>query len=139
MRLGNNADELTHRLTHLKSLMCFAYSYNWDCILNIHEEVLTEIERGNRKSSDNFSDIESLNLLVSSQKRENNKDADSSSDTRVWFCSKFQKGECNKTSPHAARIGNSTKMVKHICATCYLKDRLSLEHKELSDKCPHRA
>ena len=57
-------NEVTYRLQHLKSLMCFAHSYPWDCILDIHHDVLIEIERGNRKWGNNFSDIESLNLLL---------------------------------------------------------------------------
>ena len=43
------SSEVTYRLQHFKSLMCFAHSYSRHCILVIHDEVLIEIERGSRK------------------------------------------------------------------------------------------
>ena len=50
----------------------------------------------------------------------------------------YQRGSCTKKSPHSAVIGNERKMVRHICATCYLKDKIASEHPETSDECPHR-
>ena len=41
---------------------------------------------------------------------------------KYWFCSNYQKGSCNKKSPHTADIGNERNMVRHMCATCYLTD-----------------
>ena len=90
--------EVTHRLHHRKSLMCFAHSYPWDCILDIHHEVLIEIERGSRKWGDNLSYIESLNLLL---QRKSNTDLKSKQDKKkYWFCANYQKGSCSKKSPH---------------------------------------
>ena len=129
--------EVTHRLHHLKSLMCFAHSYPWDCILDIHHEVLIEIERGSRKWGDNFSDIESLNLLL---QRKSNTDLKSKQDKKkYWFCTNYQKGSCSKKSPHSAVIGNERKMVRHMCATCYLMDKSFSEHPETSDDCTHKS
>ena len=125
--------EIVHRLRHLKSLMCFAYSYPWECILDIHHEVLVELERGNRKWGDNFSDIESLNLLLQRKSKTSKTDK-----KKYWFCASYQRGSCTKKSPHSAVIGNERKMVRHICATCYLKDKIASEHPETSDECPHR-
>lgn len=138
--------EIKRRVVHLKSLMCFAHVYQWTCILNIHQEVLIDIERGNRSWNDSFSDIESLNLLLdrSSTSASLRTTAGSSSTSnvtpgkRTWFCSKFQKGECSKTSPHSARIGSEIRTVKHVCATCFLKDRELRDHPESSASCPHK-
>ena len=78
--------EIVHRLRHLKSLMCFAYSYSWECILDIHHEVLVELERGNRKWGDNFSDIESLNLLLQRKSKTSKTDK-----KKYWFCASYIK------------------------------------------------
>ena len=54
------------------------------------------------------------------------------------FWLSFQRGSCSKKSPHSAVIGNERKMVRHICVTCYLKDKMASEHPETSDECPRR-
>lgn len=128
--------EVTYRLQHLKSLMCFAHSYPWDCILDIHHEVLIEVERGSRKWGDNFSDIESLNLLLQRKSKSDSKPKQDKK--KYWFCANYQKGSCSKKSPHSAVIGNERKMVRHMCATCYLTDKTVSEHPETSDDCPHK-
>ena len=133
---GTNNKEVSARLLHLKSLMCFSHSYPWECVLNIHNEVLMEIERGNRKWGDSFSDIESLNLLL--DRKIVTTKSTSVSSKRVWFCSKYQRGECTEESPHMAFIRNEKRTVKHICASCYLKDGLMKKHTEFSKECPYK-
>ena len=106
--------------------------------MNIHEEVLSEIERGNRSWDSNFSDIESSNLLIEKVgfKRVT---SEAKGGKRHWFCSKFQRGECNKTSPHSAKVGSENRLVEHICAVCYMKDKVCAEHPETDTACPHHA
>ena len=41
-------------------------------------------------------------------------------ENKYWFCSNYQRGSCNRKSPHTAVIGYERKMVRHMCATCYL-------------------
>ena len=63
----------------------------------------------------------------------------SSQQDSTWFCKLYQKTEgCNKDSPHMARIGNTTKQVQHICAACWLKDRVKRGHPECSNDCPQK-
>ena len=125
--------EIVHILRRLESLMYFAYSYPWKCMLDIHHEVLVELERGNRKWGDNFSDIESLHLLLQRKSKTSKTDK-----KKYWFCANYQRGSCTKNGRNLAVIGNERIMVRHICATFYLKDKIKSEHPETSDVCPHR-
>ena len=57
----------------------------------------------------------------------------------VWFCKAYQKIEgCNKDSPHPGRIGNQFKQMPHICAPCWLKEKIRRNHPECSLDCPNR-
>ena len=51
----------------------------------------------------------------------------------------FQKPEgCSKESPHAGKVGNSFKQMYHICALCWLKERVKRSHPECSSDCPNK-
>ena len=57
----------------------------------------------------------------------------------VWFCKAYQKPEgCNRESPHASRIGTQYKQVHHICALCWLRDKVKRNHSESSQECPNK-
>ena len=56
----------------------------------------------------------------------------------VWFCRNYQKIDgCPKDSPHGGRVGNTFKQLYHICAACWLKDKIKNTHPECSTECPH--
>ena len=56
----------------------------------------------------------------------------------IWFCKAFQKPEgCTRDSPHPGRVGNQFKQMYHICASCWLKDKIKRGHPESSPDCPH--
>ncbi|KAH3711516.1 hypothetical protein DPMN_071185 [Dreissena polymorpha] len=127
-------EEIKSRITHLRSLMCFAHVYQWKCILNIRQEILIDIERGNRSWNDSFADIESLNLLLDrtiTNSTTRMLTTSTSSEERGWFCSKVQKGECSKTSPHAARkyeLSNMFVLLAILKKRCYAITRNLLPH-----------
>ena len=57
----------------------------------------------------------------------------------VWFCRNYQKADgCPKESPHPGRVGTSFKQMYHICAACWLKDKVKRMHPECSNDCPQR-
>ena len=57
----------------------------------------------------------------------------------TWFCKAFQKPEgCTKTAPHNAKVGNSFRTVHHICANCWLKDKIKAYHPDSSQDCPYK-
>ena len=61
------------------------------------------------------------------------------SDNIVWFCKNYQRIEgCSKEAPHQGRIGNMVRQLHHICAACWLKDRIKRSHSESSSECPQK-
>ena len=57
----------------------------------------------------------------------------------IWFCKAYQRKEgCSKESPHSGRIGNQFKQLHHICAACWLNDKIKKQHPECSTECPQK-
>ena len=61
----------------------------------------------------------------------------------TWFCKQYQKQEgCTRELPHLVSIntahGTITRNVQHICATCWLDERVKRYHPECSSECPHK-
>ena len=57
----------------------------------------------------------------------------------VWFCHTYQRPEgCNKDAPHSGRIGTQIRSLLHICATCWLKEKIKRPHPECSMECPNK-
>ena len=57
----------------------------------------------------------------------------------VWFCKNYQRPEgCQREAPHKAKIGTMYKIVQHICASCWLRDKTKKHHPEYSPECPHK-
>ena len=53
---------------------------------------------------------------------------------QVWFCVRYQRNKCEQLqSPHTTVIRGISRMVHHICATCWQKDQTQKNHPECSD------
>ncbi len=49
----------------------------------------------------------------------------------------FNRGSCERKGAHMVTFkDNSTRLVKHICAQCWLSDRVERMHSESSNSCP---
>ena len=58
-----------------------------------------------------------------------------------WFCKNFNRAEgCQLAAPHEAYVGRPPhrRMVKHICAQCWIKDQAVKLHSEVDANCPYR-
>ena len=56
----------------------------------------------------------------------------------VWFCNWYQKNKCTLGDNHEVKFKGVVKTVQHICATCWLKDKLKSKHPECSIECPYQ-
>ena len=57
----------------------------------------------------------------------------------VWFCKAYQRPDgCPRESSHWGKVGTQNRLMQHICATCWLRDRVKRHHPESSDECPHK-
>ena len=145
-------DEKKFRITHLKELMFLATKFTWKSILNYHGACLMEIERGHLRWGDSFLVLQSTTLAGSSLIHNNNNNGNangkssgsfgvSSSQAKsdnVLFCNKYQKGICFQPRDHYGFFYGENRMLKHICAKCWLKGKKIENHPETADECPFK-
>ena len=139
-------EKKVHRLAHLKELMYLATRYQWKCVLAYHAACVLEIERGHLRWGDSFHMLQSTTLaggfLLS-----NNRDrggnggngparSSGSSEGRILFCRGYQRGTCQQTKDHYGQFDGESRLLKHICAKCWLKSRTISAHSENSEDCP---
>ena len=142
-----------HRLAHFKELMYLSTRFQWKCVLNYHAACLLEIERGHMRWGDNFQVLQNTTLaggFLNSQKsngsnggsssnRSSGATGASSSSSReggTVFCRGYQRGTCTHSQDHQGNFNNASRLLRHICAKCWLKNRSFAAHPENSDECP---
>ena len=55
----------------------------------------------------------------------------------TFFCSPFQRNLCWYEGPHSGKYNGRMVTRLHICAACWLKDKVRANHPESSKDCPH--
>ena len=116
----------------------------WPQIRNTYAHIIRRIENREltwRADWDRFEQHIYDKVMVNqgNVKSDKTKKAAQSGSSDVWFCKQYQKIEgCPKDSPHGGIYKNSYKSMLHICATCWLKDRVKRNHPECSSDCPHK-
>ena len=138
-----------HRLAHFKEIMYLATKYQWKHVLNYHAACLLEIERGHMKWGDSFQALQCTTLAggfllnsargggLSTSASGNARGPRSSDDSGpTLFCKAFQRGTCTFTQDHNGLYFGENRMLKHICAKCWLTSRRVSAHPETSDSCP---
>lgn len=126
------AVEKQARLQHLVSIMYLAMQYEWSAILQYHEAVLLEIERGLARWGDSFTHLESRTLYGSVKSSSTR----TSNTTPVLFCRDFQRGTCTHNRDHHGSVKGVQRWVRHICASCWNAHRKQERHRENSPACP---
>ena len=147
----SSKDKMEHRRAHLKELMYLATKYQWKNVLSYHAACLTEIERGHLKWGDNFQMLQNTTLagaVLSSQNVHkggpNGMGTRSSSGQNVReeggtvFCNSYQRGTCSQTADHMGFFKGERRLLKHICAKCWLYHRKVELHSEMSADCPSK-
>jgi len=130
--------ERKHRTEHLGALMYLASIYEWSAVRSFHAAVLLEIERGRLNWVDSFLHLENRMLAGSHKKMKDQKRPTPSTSTAVLFCREYQKGSCSHSKDHYALLKGEKKWLCHICAGCWVKDKVKRMHSEYSDDCPHK-
>ena len=135
-----------HRTAHLKDLMYLATQYRWKGVLNFHAACLLAIERGEKQWGDDFQKLENATLagafLYSGRGSDYRKPVPSSvsggSNEGMLFCRGYQKGICNQPKDHQGNFYGESKLLRHMCAKCWLKSRTIAAHPENDESCPSR-
>ena len=140
------------RLEHLEELMYLSTRYFWRNVLNYHAAVLLEIERGNLNWGDSYQSLRDTTLagnFINSSMRNGGtngnfggksftKLSDESGGVRVLFCQNFQRGVCNQSRDHEGLYHGETRLLRHICAKCWLGRKKMASHPENAENCPLR-
>ena len=143
--------EKAGRLELLKKIIYYSNAYEFKGLKAFYAAWLREIELGKKSWTDDSGHIEAaiLSKHLRSQKgttsnagsASSKKDYSKASETeKVWFCSQYQRNKCPHKSGHLiSSRGTKGQMrwAQHICATCWQKDSVKLEHPECSTSCPH--
>ena len=131
--------ERLHRTQHLGALMYLASIYEWPAVRSFHAAVLLEIERDRLNWGDSFLHLENRTLAGSHKKvKDQTKRPAPQTSTIVLFCREYQKGSCSHNKDHYAMLRGEKKWLCHICAACWVKDKVKRIHSEYSDDCPNK-
>ena len=114
----------------LRLLRRLAYAklrgYDWPLIRKMYSAIVTSIEAGENTWDSSFDRFESIlyrrytqhTRAIQGQPKERDREP------KKWFCREFNRPEgCTRTSPHRGQ-GGLTKMVIHMCAACWMKERM---------------
>lgn len=153
-----NPVEKEGRILLLKKLMYLNSSYEFSVIKSLYAAILREIELGLGSWGDDFTYVETAVLsryrirtknqsepvlqlrprYSSSQTNVFQSNFGGHDDTKIWFCSKYQRNKCSFKSSHVVTTKNGkSRFAKHICASCWQLDKKELDHPECSSACPH--
>ena len=55
----------------------------------------------------------------------------------MLFCAEFQKGDCKEGDVHKATLWGKQWVVRHICAKCWINDKVMKNHGDSSACCPY--
>ena len=137
--------ERDHRISHLKELMYLSTKFTWRSVLNYHGACLMEIERGHLSWGDSFLILQSTTLAGSTLNAHNGNSGNRTGGPPgqpkgegTIFCKNYQRGTCQQSRDHFGLFYGENRLLKHICAKCWLKDRKCESHPETSDDCPHK-
>ena len=143
VELAKDDRERSERIKLLKELMYQSGTYETRTILNAYAAWLRDIERGAVSWGDDYGRvIDPIFRRAPPRDRRGGRMREAGSDrpaekSAVFFCAPYQKGKCKLESGHKGEIKGYVKEVKHICAACYIKDKVEAKHPECSAACPH--
>lgn len=127
------------REEHLMHLMYLAMTYEWHAVLAYHGAVLLEIERGHAAWGDSFHHLDAHILQGHFKSSGTSVRQSAPKDSRpVLFCRDYQRGTCNFSHDHSGLLRGEAKFLRHICATCWVRERKKRAHRENSEQCPLR-
>ena len=144
-RTIETCNEPAQILGRLRLLRRIAYlklrGYEWHLLRRMYAAILGSIETGEYSWESNFDRFETILYRRTQHETRPRQDRERGPDRRVWYCRDYNKEGCNKHAPHQAWFGTGSSAIKrqviHACAACLLKERVTREHPEGHQECPH--
>jgi hypothetical protein len=144
------------RLILLKQLAYLLGVYDWSLLRNVYIAIIRKIEIGLMNWGSDFNpEIQWMitklgsglagkqvsrpkGRSVYSREAETSASGVSGHSDKVWFCKEFQRNKCLYQEPHTGSVGGRTVVLQHICARCWLKNKVKAIHPESYKECPAR-
>lgn len=134
--------ELLHRI----SLWQLRTNVSWLQIRNTYTHILRKIENKEITWEADWDRYERhiYDKIIGGtvKQKEMPKNTKPSTGTKIettWFCKMYQKQEgCPKDTPHAGKVGNVYRQLHHICAMCWIKEKVKRFHPEISPDFPQK-
>ena len=112
----------------------------------MYAEIVRSIEANENAWDSNFDRFESILYRKITHRKTEERQVNTGTSTgsaKKWYCRDWNKTDgCLKNSPHRAWFGTGSsavsRMVIHMCASCYMKEKTQREHPEGSDACPYK-
>ena len=143
-----------YRTAHLKELMYLATKYQWRCVLNYHAAVLLEIERGHLRWGDSFQILQNTTLAGGFLQQNRSSGSNSANrqtggasvtpgpsngrDEGTVFCRAYQRGTCRQARDHYGWFNGANRLLRQMCANCWLNSKTVVHHPETDDSCPYK-
>ena len=116
---------------------------------------VAEFERGHLRWGDSFQILQNttlaggfLNQNRSSGSNSFNRQSSGSSTTPgpsngreeggTLFCRAYQRGTCRQARDHYGWFNGENRLLRHICANCWLKAKIVAKHPETDNTCPNK-
>lgn len=131
--------EFKGRFRFLKKIVYYSNIYDWNQLLHFYAAWLRRIEMGLNSWSDNPSQIENAMLANKSYKRKSDKEYFAKAE-QIWWCSDFNNNKCSFQSlTHQKTVKGHMRLVRHICGSCWRKDKKQHQHPKTSTACSYKA
>lgn len=131
--------ERVARIEILEDILFNVPHFEWSALLRFHATILSGIEKGLYKFGDDFSSLGNQILRPYPKRRAvvpKPLPIKAGEDTRVFFCKDYNKGSCSMGDKHSTSFNGKKFNVRHICAKCWLKNKVQNNHPESSVSCP---
>ncbi len=141
--------EKSGRLLFLKHISYLLANYKWELVREVYADILRKIELGylgwdftnpDLRSEIQWAVTNRLGAFANknSNATSNKRASQGGKSDKVWWCREYQFNDCTLKAPHSSSVQGRQVSVLHICAKCYIKDKIQAPHRELSDDCPNR-
>jgi len=141
-------NEKEGRLRLLKLLTFLLSAHPFATVQKVYAAIFRQIELGRLDWDSDFQSVVQYVLLAnvqrpqypSNNKGQGQKPAGRAEGNRnqplVWFCSDYQRNNCQLQDPHDGMVNGKLVSMQHICATCKRDRKQILKHPESSSACP---
>lgn len=142
-------DQAYGRLRLLEILMYHAGNYQWSAIKTLYTAVMENIDNGVANWDTWEAELPRMEAMIlmphviNKSVRKVSSSAPmgtgSNKDDSTWFCSAFNSGTCNQAEKHnsAGNLRGKVRLLQHICAACWMRDKVKQFHPECSNTCPY--